>query len=499
MKISKVLTIAGSDSGGGAGIQADLKTFAALGVYGSSVITAITAQNTLGVIHSAGINEEMVARQLDAVLADIGADAAKTGMLFDEKVVEAVVDRLAHYRLPCLVVDPVMIATSQAPLLTLRGQELLRERLIPLASFITPNCAEASALCGFNIEGDRDLYRAARELHARGADFVVITGVSRKGESLEFCFDGQESGKITGPMLDSPYTHGTGCAFSAALVAYKAQGAPDWSAVVMAKKYVTNGLRYGYQVGTGTGPLNHMATFYPGDLKDGEIASARAYSFKEWERRPQIKPVPLLNLIIGGPLCVGQDYAQLAGLAASNGVGMIQLREKSWETRQLIETAQKMLLICHTYGSLLIINDRVDVALAAGADGVHLGQTDLDPQTARAILGPGRIVGVSAASVAEAIAAEASGADYLGVLVYPSTSKDCPYKAGGEDLLQRIAATVNIPLIAIGGITPHNTSSLLAAGASGVAVISAILGNDDPVSVMQEFGQVLRNWGEPDR
>ncbi|MEQ8236024.1 MAG: bifunctional hydroxymethylpyrimidine kinase/phosphomethylpyrimidine kinase [Syntrophomonadaceae bacterium] len=498
MKIGRVLTIAGSDAGGGAGIQGDLKTFAALGVYGSSVITAVTAQNTRGVTRVAGIDAEMVASQLDAVWLDIGADAAKTGMLFDEKVVEAVVDRLSCYKLPCLVVDPVMIATSGAQLLSSPGQELLRDRLIPLASFITPNCAEAAALCGFEIGDSQDLCRAARDLHARGAGFVVITGVNIDGKSLDFCFDGQETGRIVGPRIECSCTHGTGCAFSAALAAFAAQGASAWSAVALAKKYVANCLHHGYQIGAGIGPLNHMATFYPGVLTDCEIAEIRAHSYRKWGGRSQLKALPVLNLIIGGPICKGQDHAILASHAARNGVGMIQLREKSWETKQLIETAQKMLAICRPHGTLLIVNDRVDVALAADADGVHLGQTDLDPRMARSILGPGKIIGVSASSVVEAIAAEARGADYLGVLAYPSNSKDCPYEAGGPDLLKKIAAEVEIPVIAIGGITPENTTPLLAAGASGVAVISAILGSNDPIAAMRQFRKVLKPDEEHD-
>ncbi len=272
MNIRKALTIAGSDSGGGAGIQADLKTFAALGVYGSSVITAITAQNTLGVRNSSGIATTLVDEQLDAVLSDIGADAIKTGMLYDDDIIEVIVNRLKFYQVPCLVVDPVMVATSGDSLLNYKGIDALRSKLLPKANIITPNREEASALCGFTIESKLHLHKAAQELHHMGANFVAITGIEREGQSIDFCYDGYEFRELKGPIIDTHNTHGTGCSFSAALTAYIAQGLAPWTAVNMAKKYVGSGLRYAYQVGQGSGPLNHLAAFFPGNLDDIEYS-----------------------------------------------------------------------------------------------------------------------------------------------------------------------------------------------------------------------------------
>ena len=492
MTVKKTLTIAGSDSGGGAGIQADLKTFAALGVYGSSVITAITAQNTLGVINSAGIATTLVDEQLEAVLSDIGADAIKTGMLYDNDIIEVIVNRLGFYKVPCLVVDPVMVATSGDSLLTYKGIDALRDKLLPQATFLTPNREEASALCGFNIESAKDLPQAARALHQMGANFVIITGIKQDGQSIDFCYDGYEFNQLKGPIIDTANTHGTGCSFSAALTAYIARGASPWMAVNMAKKFVTSGLRYAYTVGKGSGPLNHMAAFYPGKLDDLDILETRDNAFHDWANRPQLENSPFLNVIIGGPLCEGRDYAELARLAAINGAGLIQLREKDWDTRQLVDTAVKMAKVCHEYGALFVVNDRVDVAAASGADGVHIGQDDLNPHMARALLGPEKIIGVSAGNINEALAAVAAGADYLGVgPVYPTTSKDCRNDAGGPGLVAEIAARVSVPIIGIGGITPENTPPLIKAGAAGIAVISSILAAADPVWVIQEFMGVL--------
>lgn len=498
MNISKTLTIAGSDSGGGAGIQADLKTFAALGVYGSSVITAITAQNTLGVKASAGIATELVDSQLEAVLNDMGADAVKTGMLFSDAIIETISKRLNYNRVPCLVVDPVMVATSGDRLLSESGVSAMREKLLPLADFITPNQDEASVLCGFPIKNEKDLYKAAFELHQLGAKFVIITGVKADGQSIDYCYDGFEHRKLLTSFVKTLHTHGTGCSFSAALASYMARGFSPWSAAAMAKKYITSGLRYGYRVGSGRGPLNHQFLFYPGNLADSEVLETRARAFKDWNRRPLLDSFPLLNVIIGGPLCQRKDYSALTRMVVENGAGLIQLREKEGDTRQLVELAEDMCRVCHEFGALFVVNDRVDVAIASGADGLHIGQDDLSPQLARALLGPGKIVGVSAVNMAEAEAALAAGADYLGVgPVYPTVSKDCVVDACGIELLASIASRVPVPVIAIGGITPENTPPLLKAGVSGVAVISAILGADDPALVTDEFVKVMAlNYGK---
>jgi hydroxymethylpyrimidine kinase/phosphomethylpyrimidine kinase len=347
MNIKRALTIAGSDSGGGAGIQADLKTFNALGVYGCSVITAITAQNTLGVINSAGVATTLVDAQLEAVLSDIGTDAIKTGMLYDYDIIEAVVNRLKFYQVPCLVVDPVMVATSGDILLNYKGIAAMRDILLPQANFITPNREEASALCGFYIESEQDLPRAAEELHHMGADFVIITGIQQGGQCVDFCYDGYEFNQIKGPIIDTDNAHGTGCSYSAALTAYIARGASPWTAVGMAKKYVTSGLRCAYPVGKGSGPLNHMAAFFPGQLDDLSILETRASAFQDWGNRPPLQDFPLLNVIIGGPLCAGRDYAELTRMAVKNGANLIQLREKEGDTRQLVATAVTMARVCH--------------------------------------------------------------------------------------------------------------------------------------------------------
>jgi len=492
IKVKKALTIAGSDSGGGAGIQADIKTFAALGVYGSSVIAALTAQNTLGVQGVSRISADFVGMQLDSVLADIGADAVKTGMLYDAEIIEVITEKLKIYKIPSLVVDPVMVASSGSRLLNQDAVRVMRDKLLPITNSVTPNVEEASALCGVSINTEEDVYKASREIKKMGPDFVIITGIKRDKQCIDLCYDGNEFRELTEPIFETQNTHGTGCSFSAALTAALARGVSSWQAVSMAKDFVANGLCYSYRVGSGHSPINHFASFFPGRLDDIGVKENRAHIFQDWEEKPKLGPFPLLNVIIGGPLCKGKDYAELTQAAIEGGARLIQLREKKGDTRQLVETAKKMHEVCRKNNALLVINDRVDVAAAAGADGVHLGQDDLSLRMARAILGPEKIIGISVDNLAQAETAVSEGADYLGFgPAYSTDTKECKRPAGGPSLIAQVALKVKIPVLAIGGVTPENTLQLLKAGASGVAVISSVLGSPNPKQVVQKFIEIF--------
>jgi hydroxymethylpyrimidine/phosphomethylpyrimidine kinase len=254
----RVLTIAGSDSGGGAGIQADLKTIAALGCYGMSAITAITAQNTLGVFGIHDIPPETVARQIDAVLEDIGADAVKTGMLSSEAIIEAIAESLSRHPIENLVVDPVMVAKSGDHLLQESAQEALRSRLLPLAILVTPNVPEAEVLSGIGIVNETDLHRAAERIHALGPRYVLMKGGHLEGnEAVDYLFNGETMQRFSAPRIPSRNTHGTGCTFSSAIASYLARGLDVPNAVAHAKKYLTGAIRHGLPLGAGHGPLHH--------------------------------------------------------------------------------------------------------------------------------------------------------------------------------------------------------------------------------------------------
>ncbi|WP_217561081.1 bifunctional hydroxymethylpyrimidine kinase/phosphomethylpyrimidine kinase [Paenibacillus sp. GbtcB18] len=252
-------TIAGSDSGGGAGIQADLKTFQELGVFGASALTAVTAQNTLGVHGVHPIPPSMVTAQIDAIAGDIGPAAWKTGMLFSAEIIEAVADRASFYKWSRLVVDPVMIAKGGASLLQEDAVQALRSLLLPLAQVVTPNIPEAEALTGMRIEAMADRKEAARRIHAWGVKYVVLKGGhgGNRAQSLDLLYDGRVFTEFAAPWVETRHTHGTGCTFAAALTAGLASGFPMDEAVLLAKRFIQAALANPLNLGAGHGPTNH--------------------------------------------------------------------------------------------------------------------------------------------------------------------------------------------------------------------------------------------------
>jgi len=255
--IPRVLTIAGSDSGGGAGIQADLRTFAALGVWGTSAITSITVQNTLGVSDVADVPSRVVAAQIRAVATDIGVDAAKTGMLSSVAIVAAVADACADVEIANLVVDPVFVSKHGHPLLRPEAVEALRRRILPLATLVTPNLQEASGLARFEVSDRDDMPKAAAAILELGAGAVLLKGGHLDGPGADDLFaDGTRSEWLEGERIDTPDTHGTGCVLSAAIAAHLAKGAEVLQAARLGKAFVTEAIRHAVRVGGGIGPVD---------------------------------------------------------------------------------------------------------------------------------------------------------------------------------------------------------------------------------------------------
>ncbi len=254
------LTVAGSDSGGGAGIQADLKTFTVLGVYGMSAITAVTVQNTVGVRDALVLEPELVAGQIDAVIEDIGCDAVKTGMLGTADVVAAAAERLAAHDLPNVVVDPVMVAKSGDRLLAEDARVAMVERMLPIARVVTPNLPEAEALLEREIAPE-EMADAARELCEAGAGAAVIKGGHlREGDAVDVLYDAESDCiyHYRAPRIETQNTHGTGCTFSSAIAAFLARGWRVERAVAWAKRFVTEAIRRGLPLGDGHGPTDHI-------------------------------------------------------------------------------------------------------------------------------------------------------------------------------------------------------------------------------------------------
>ncbi|MGE5577849.1 MAG: bifunctional hydroxymethylpyrimidine kinase/phosphomethylpyrimidine kinase [Syntrophothermus sp.] len=259
--MKRVLTIAGSDSGGGAGIQADLKTFSALGTYGASVITAVTAQNTTGVLEVRELEPEFVGRQLDAVFQDIGADAVKTGMVANAGIIRVVAAKILEYRAANLVVDPVMVAKNGAHLLAPEAKAAMIELLLPMAYVVTPNLMEAEELTGIYMESPEDMELAAYRIHDMGSRYVLVKGGHLPGDAADLLFDGNEFRWYRSARIETRHTHGTGCTFSAAIAAWLARGLPVPEAVQRAKEYITAAIEKAFPLGHGVGPVNHLYNF----------------------------------------------------------------------------------------------------------------------------------------------------------------------------------------------------------------------------------------------
>ncbi len=257
--MKRILTIAGSDSGGGAGIQADLKTITLLGGYGTSVITALTAQNTIGVQAIHEIPARFVGRQIDSILSDIGADAIKTGMLASKEIVETVSRKIRHYQIKIVVVDPVMVSKSGAFLLRKDARNTLVKALLPLAWVVTPNLMEASALTGLKVNSLDGMKKAAQFIYKLGPRFVVIKGGHLKGMPLDLLYDGKVFNEIEGPRVNSRNSHGTGCTFASAMATFLANGDDLLEAVQRAKVFITMSIESGLPLGKGTGPTNPSA------------------------------------------------------------------------------------------------------------------------------------------------------------------------------------------------------------------------------------------------
>jgi hydroxymethylpyrimidine/phosphomethylpyrimidine kinase len=258
MGVPKALTIAGSDSGGGAGIQADLKTFSAFRVFGMSVITAVTAQNSLGVQGVFNLPPEFVSRQIDSVLSDFGADAIKIGMLATAPIIAAVAEPLRAHAREKVVLDPVMIAKSGDALLQPEARTALIKELLPLALVVTPNLHEAEALTGMPVATESDMEEAARRILALGPRSVLVKGGHLRDSATDILWNGRDFTRFTAPRLPSNNTHGTGCTLSSAIAAGLARGNALKDSIAEAKAYVTAAIREGFQAGGGVGALRHF-------------------------------------------------------------------------------------------------------------------------------------------------------------------------------------------------------------------------------------------------
>ncbi|KAM7251021.1 hypothetical protein ACFE04_022904 [Oxalis oulophora] len=490
MKIPHVLTVAGSDSGAGAGIQADLKTCAARGVYCSTVITALTAQNTSGV---QGVNitpEDFVTEQLKSVLSDMQVDVVKTGMLPSAGIVKVLRQSLEKFPVRALVVDPVMVSTSGD---ILAGPSILsefREELLPMAEIITPNLKEASALLDCQKINTVDGMRlAAKLLYKMGPRNVLVKGgdLPDSLDAVDIFFDGENFHELRSSRIKTRNTHGTGCSLASCIAAELAKGSSMLSAVKVAKNFIETALDYSKHLSIGTGsqgPFDHLlklksnnlynphrqVAFNPRQLFLYAVTDSRMN--KKWSR----------------------SITDAVRAAIAGGATIVQLREKDADTRDFLEAAKACLQICRPHGIPLLINDRIDIALASNADGVHVGQSDMPVRQVRTLLGPEKIIGVSCKTPAHAEQAWMDGADYIGCGgVYPTNTKENNITVG-LDGLKTVCLNSKLPVVAIGGIGISNARDVMelrVPNLEGVAVVSALFDRETVQTETEKIHGVL--------
>lgn len=491
------LTIAGSDPSGGAGLQADLKTFSALGVYGASAITAVTVQNTVGVNYVHAVPPQVVHDQIAAVMEDIRPDAVKIGMVNDGGTLAAVVRALEEYRPRYLVVDPVMVSTSGCALMQADALKIMRERLLPMADLVTPNLPEAFTLayghydgchggdvrlCGFDI-GEVD--KVANDIVSLGVKALLIKGGHAEGAvKTDVLYERGKSGlrreSFSAVSVNTVNTHGTGCTLSAAIAAFLALGLDIESAVRCGKNYLTMALAAGSQIsiGQGHGPVNHF-------FRDSRLRSALITRLPE-----DVLAKSRVQFITHATERYSCEESAL--IALEGGCKWIQLRMKDADTAELESTARRILPECRRRDALLIIDDKVEVAMKIGADGVHLGKSDMPVSEARKLAGNAFIIGGTANTFEDICSLAAQGADYIGCGPYrfTTTKKNLAPVLGINGYTRLLSMMrqhgIALPLVAIGGIGIADINPLMQAGVGGIALSGSILRAEDPAGEMRK-------------
>lgn len=323
------LTVAGSDSGGGAGIQADLKTMEAFGVFGTSAVTSLTAQNSTGVRGVEDVSPEFVGEQIDAVVDDFGVDAAKTGMLSNAETAAVVADKIEEHDLTA-VVDPVMVAQSGDRLLSKDAEEVVRDQLLPHATLVTPNAPEAETLTGVDVDSPESMEEAARELVSMGADAVLVTGGHvTDDEVVDVLADEDGTTEYTKPRVEGGATHGTGCAFSSAVAAVLAKGASLRDSVGRAEGFMYRAVRYGVDVGEGANSVHHLVRLRNDAARTNAVNSVRdaLVRFDELDGFPRLLPEVGTNVAVATPYALEQnEVASVEGRVRRTTEGFVASR-----------------------------------------------------------------------------------------------------------------------------------------------------------------------------
>lgn len=466
-----VWTIAGSDSGGGAGVQADLKTMNALGTHGCSVITALTAQNTQGVRQIEAVSSAMLKAQLDALKSDLPPVALKMGMLGSAEQIQIIAQSIQKLN-AFIICDPVMVASSGDTLLATDSIQALKQLLFPQVDLLTPNRLETEQLIGHPIQTTADIEQAAEQLLTLGVKSVLIKGGHFHGDySQDFWTNGKEKFWMTIPRIQTRHTHGTGCTLSAAIVACIGLGFTKQDALVVGKTYINQGLRMAPQLGVGNGPLAHLN--WPETYEDLPWVTHTAEAGQNIFQFPNCGSKPL------GFYPIVDRFEWLEKLLPL-GVSTIQLRIKDLEGEELEREIAQASAYAKQFNCRLFINDYWQLALKYEAYGVHLGQEDLETADLQKLQEAGLRLGVSTHCYQEVARALAVQPSYIAIgPVFHTTTKTMRFLPQGLEALHRWRRSLPYPLVAIGGIFLENAPEVLATGVDGLAVVRDITQTDN--------------------
>ena len=493
-----VWTIAGSDSGGGAGIQADLLTIADLGCYGCCAITAVTAQNTVEVAAINAVPLDVLKSQLRALQRDLFPAAIKIGLLANTKQVVAVSEflrELLRSRKIPVIYDPVAVATNGAPLTEGSTGEAVIEQLLPLCDLITPNLHELEWLAREPVGGAAQIIDTARKISSASGCAVLVTGGHSElvdGEIADLLWVGECADWFVGKRVDSGNTHGTGCTLSSAIAACMALGYPLRDACIVAKAYVQRGLRLGNSdgIGRGAGPVGHRG--WPDSLQDfprvlvpgdeGAVVYGREKALGTFVRDFAAIDSKRLGLY---PVV---DSVEWIEALAKEGVRTLQLRIKA-PGDDLQAQIERAVAIGRAYDLRLFINDHWQLAIECGAYGVHLGQADLRVADLMAIKRAGLKLGISTHGFYELLSSYRYRPSYLAIgAIYATDTKDMSDQLQGTEKLAHMAMLLpDIPLVAIGGISLERAAAVAATGVGSIAVVSAITKAADYRAAVRDF------------
>jgi hydroxymethylpyrimidine kinase/phosphomethylpyrimidine kinase/thiamine-phosphate diphosphorylase len=481
-------TVAGSDSGGGAGLQADLRALDAFEVHGCSVVAAVTAQNSVSVQRIDAVSPDLLDAQLAALATDMPPAAIKTGLLGSAanlRVLAAWIDRLRRHN-PALavVVDPVLRSSTGAPFADEDLMLAYRHELLPRASLTTPNRAEAAALLGVGaLHGRADIERAARALREMGCGAVAITGGDAGGDcSEDYADTSHASGWLSLPRVATPHSHGTGCVFASSAAAAMARGFVAIEALILAKMATTHALRHSYAAGTGAGPVRPRAGF--------ALDCRNLPSFSIPGQAGATRFAPLSHAGLG--LYAVVDSATWVRRVLDAGVRTVQLRIKDPNHPALRGEIAGSVAAARAAGAQLFINDHWQAAIEEGAYGVHLGQEDLATADLAAIARAGLRLGVSTHAYWEVCRAWALKPSYIACgPIHATQAKAMPWVPQGNGNLAYWCALLPLPVVAIAGMDAARATQAAHSGAAGVAVISAVTAAPSPETAIAALREAI--------